>query len=116
MTAGGTLPESDCGHRRRHGHPPCRLGHFFRVALYAPLGEGARGFVSPACPLPSFNEQPKHDESVNRIPNQAVGEGLRYEPVRSEITPACVAVPVATCNCVVLLLMTIGLAMVTPLA
>jgi hypothetical protein len=37
-------------------------------------------------------------------------------PLSSEITPACVALPLVTCNCVVLLLMTIGLAMVTPLA
>jgi hypothetical protein len=37
-------------------------------------------------------------------------------PLSSEITPACVAVPVVTCNWVELLLITIALAMVTPLA
>ena len=31
--------------------------------------------MSPACPLPSLNEQPKHDQGVNHISNQAVGEG-----------------------------------------
>jgi hypothetical protein len=37
-------------------------------------------------------------------------------PLSSEITPACVAVPAVTCSWVVLLLSTIGLAMVMPLA
>ena len=38
-------------------------------------GRGHPSFVSPACPLPSFNEQPKHDKSVNCILNQAINEG-----------------------------------------
>jgi hypothetical protein len=42
----------------------------------------------------------------------SIGRG----PLSSEITPDCVAVPSNTWNCVVLLLTTIGLAMVTPLA
>jgi hypothetical protein len=37
-------------------------------------------------------------------------------PPSSEITPAWVAEPSVTCNWVVLLLITIGLAMLTPLA
>jgi len=37
-------------------------------------------------------------------------------PLSSEIAPACVALPVVTESCVVLLLMTIALAMLTPFA